>query len=197
MNPQPPSSAPTDAAEPSIGIVADTRIEIGTGIGAGEVRTYRGRTLQELIPQIKAELGPGAIILREREGVTGGVGGFFAQRCVEIDAQAAPRVSVYADDLDDDLDLDLDLDLDEKLEEELDGPASAEATTAGATTPGAATAGAATAGEPRFDEATFAARLEQAALGQNEPPAFIAFDELAAPVPQPEVAAAPEVIAEP
>ncbi len=64
----------------------------------GEVRTYRGRTVEELIPRIRAELGPGAMILRERQGLTGGVGGFFAKRCVEIDAQAAPRLSVYADD---------------------------------------------------------------------------------------------------
>ncbi len=66
----------------------------------GEVRTYRGRTVEELIPRIRAELGPGAMILRERQGLTGGVGGFFAKRCVEIDAQAAPRLSVYADDED-------------------------------------------------------------------------------------------------
>ncbi|HLI58321.1 MAG TPA: hypothetical protein VKV21_01515 [Solirubrobacteraceae bacterium] len=69
-----------------------------TDIRPGEVRTYRGRTLEELIPQIRAELGPGAMILRERQGLTGGVGGFFAKRCVEIDAQAAPGLSVYADD---------------------------------------------------------------------------------------------------
>jgi flagellar biosynthesis GTPase FlhF len=66
------------------------------------VRTYRGRTIEELIPRIRAELGPDAIILREREGLMGGIGGFFAQKCVEIDAQAAPRVNVYADDLEDD-----------------------------------------------------------------------------------------------
>lgn len=66
----------------------------------GEVRTYRGRTVEELIPKIRAELGPGAMILRERQGLTGGVGGFFAKRCVEIDAQSAPRLSVYADDED-------------------------------------------------------------------------------------------------
>jgi hypothetical protein len=65
------------------------------------VRTYRGRTIEELIPRIRAELGPDAIILREREGLMGGIGGFFAQKCVEIDAQAAPRVNVYADDLED------------------------------------------------------------------------------------------------
>ena len=64
----------------------------------GGVRTYRGRKLEDLIPQIRAELGPDAIILRQREGLMGGVGGFFAQKCVEVDAQAAPRVDVYDDD---------------------------------------------------------------------------------------------------
>ncbi len=73
----------------------------GERSSAGQVRTYRGRTIEELIPQIREELGPDAIILREREGLTGGIGGFFAQRCVEIDAQAAPRLSVYDDDFDD------------------------------------------------------------------------------------------------
>ena len=63
------------------------------------VRTYRGRKLEELIPQIRAELGPDAIILRQREGLMGGVGGFFAQKCVEVDAQAAPkRVDIYDED---------------------------------------------------------------------------------------------------
>jgi flagellar biosynthesis GTPase FlhF len=57
----------------------------------GGVRTYRGRKLEDLIPQIRSELGPDAIILRQREGLMGGVGGFFAQKCVEVDAQAAPR----------------------------------------------------------------------------------------------------------
>jgi flagellar biosynthesis GTPase FlhF len=68
------------------------------------VRTYRGRKLEDLIPQIRAELGPDAIILRQREGLTGGVGGFFAQKCVEVDAQAAgerdpiPRIDIYDED---------------------------------------------------------------------------------------------------
>ena len=65
----------------------------------GGVRTYRGRKLEDLIPQIRAELGPDAIILRQREGLMGGVGGFFAQKCVEVDAQAAPkRVDIYDED---------------------------------------------------------------------------------------------------
>jgi flagellar biosynthesis GTPase FlhF len=64
----------------------------------GGVRTYRGRKLEDLIPQIRAELGPDAIILRQREGLMGGVGGFFAQKCVEVDAQAAQRVDIYDED---------------------------------------------------------------------------------------------------
>jgi flagellar biosynthesis GTPase FlhF len=65
------------------------------------VRTYRGRKLEDLIPQIREELGPDAIILRQREGLMGGVGGFFAQKCVEVDAQAGthqPRVDIYDED---------------------------------------------------------------------------------------------------
>ena len=62
------------------------------------VRTYRGRSLTELIPQIRAELGDDAIILREREGLIGGVSGFFAKRCVEVDARRAARIDVYDDD---------------------------------------------------------------------------------------------------
>ena len=58
------------------------------------VRTYRGRTLEEILPQIRAELGPDAIILREREGLVGGVGGFFAQRFVEVDARRGEGQSI-------------------------------------------------------------------------------------------------------
>lgn len=49
------------------------------------VKTYRGASLAEVAPQIRAELGDSAMILRQREGVTGGIAGFFAKRCVEID----------------------------------------------------------------------------------------------------------------
>src|SRR5581483_8943055 len=68
------------------------------------VRTYRGRKLEDLIPQIRAELGPDAIILRQREGLMGGVGGFFAQKCVEVDAQAGSgreshqKIDIYDED---------------------------------------------------------------------------------------------------
>jgi flagellar biosynthesis GTPase FlhF len=40
-----------------------------------------------VLPQIKADLGPDAEIIRQREGLTGGVGGFFQRACVEVDAR--------------------------------------------------------------------------------------------------------------
>ena len=76
------------------------------------VRTYRGRTLEEILPQIREELGSDAIILREREGLVGGVGGFFAQRFIEVEARRGgesaepePRssggIDIYDEDDDD------------------------------------------------------------------------------------------------
>lgn len=59
-------------------------------------KTYRGETIEELLPQIRAELGPDAVVLRQREGLAGGVAGFFQKRCVEVDARpGVPRVDVY------------------------------------------------------------------------------------------------------
>ena len=60
-----------------------------------ETKTYRGRTLDELLPQIREELGSDAIVLRRREGLAGGVGGFFQRPYVEVEARAA-----QADDAD-------------------------------------------------------------------------------------------------
>ena len=61
-------------------------------------RTYRGASLEEILPRIKAELGPDAVITRRREGLTGGLGGFFQRQFVEVEAQAgAARVNVVDD----------------------------------------------------------------------------------------------------
>ncbi len=61
-----------------------------------EPRTYRGRDLDELLPKIREELGADAIVLRQRDGLDGGIGGFFQKRCVEVVARpAAPRVNRY------------------------------------------------------------------------------------------------------
>jgi flagellar biosynthesis protein FlhF len=62
-----------------------------------DVRTFRGESLEELLPQIREELGPDAVILRQRDGLTGGVAGFFQKRCVEVDARAGTkRIDTYA-----------------------------------------------------------------------------------------------------
>jgi flagellar biosynthesis protein FlhF len=61
-----------------------------------EPRTYRGSDLEELLPKIREELGPDAIVLRQRDGLDGGIGGFFQRRCVEVVARrAAPGVNLY------------------------------------------------------------------------------------------------------
>lgn len=41
-----------------------------------------------LLARIRTELGPDAVIVRQREGLVGGVGGFFQKRCVEVDARS-------------------------------------------------------------------------------------------------------------
>ncbi len=64
----------------------------------GQTKTYRGASIEKLLPQIRAELGPEAVIVRRREGLVGGLGGFFQKRCVEVDARAGgPRIDVYDD----------------------------------------------------------------------------------------------------
>jgi flagellar biosynthesis GTPase FlhF len=68
-----------------------------------ETKTFRGRSLEEVLPQIKADFGPDAEIVRQREGLTGGVGGFFQRTCIEVDARpgeepvATPRFDAYDD----------------------------------------------------------------------------------------------------
>ena len=58
-----------------------------------ETRTYRGGSLEELLPQILAELGPEAVITKQREGVVGGLGGFFGKRCVEVEVEVPQQVA--------------------------------------------------------------------------------------------------------
>ena len=54
-----------------------------------DTKTFRGRSIEELLPKIRAELGPDAIVLRRREGLAGGVGGFFQKSYVEVEARPA------------------------------------------------------------------------------------------------------------
>ncbi|MGO9791320.1 MAG: hypothetical protein ACLP8S_18025 [Solirubrobacteraceae bacterium] len=63
------------------------------------VRTYRGKKLEDILPRIREELGADAIVLREREGLVGGFGGFFAQRFIEVQARrGGPSIDVYDED---------------------------------------------------------------------------------------------------
>ena len=63
-------------------------MEASTSNGPDDVKTFRGRSLEELLPQIRAELGPDAIVLRRREGRDEKAGGFFQRPFVEVDARA-------------------------------------------------------------------------------------------------------------
>ena len=64
--------------------------------GRDDPITYRGSDLDELLPKIRQELGPDAIVIRQREGLGGGVAGFFQKRCVEVVARrATPGLDAY------------------------------------------------------------------------------------------------------
>lgn len=63
------------------------RAAVESKVAMNETKTFRGRSLEEVLPLIKADLGPDAEIVRQREGLTGGVGGFFQRACVEVDAK--------------------------------------------------------------------------------------------------------------
>src|SRR5918997_2568122 len=54
-----------------------------------DAKTFRGRSLETVLPQIREELGADAIVLRRREGLAGGVGGFFQKSYVEVEARPA------------------------------------------------------------------------------------------------------------
>jgi flagellar biosynthesis protein FlhF len=49
-----------------------------------KLKTYVGRSLEELAPQIREDLGDDAVILSQRQGLKGGVGGFFSTKSIEV-----------------------------------------------------------------------------------------------------------------
>ncbi len=74
----------------------EAKARLGNGRGGSSTRVYRGRTVEELIPRIERDLGADAIVVRRREGLTGGVLGFFQHPWVEIEAvPGSPGVDVY------------------------------------------------------------------------------------------------------
>jgi flagellar biosynthesis GTPase FlhF len=53
-----------------------------------EMKTFRGLSWAEVEAKVRAELGDDAVVVRQREGLSGGVGGFFQRRLYEVDALA-------------------------------------------------------------------------------------------------------------
>jgi flagellar biosynthesis GTPase FlhF len=53
-----------------------------------EIKTFRGLSLAEVEAKVRADLGDDAVVVRQREGLSGGVGGFFQRRLYEVDAMA-------------------------------------------------------------------------------------------------------------
>jgi hypothetical protein len=84
------TATPTDVRERHAGVAAEPEQLSGAAGAEPERRTYRGRELAELLPRIRAELGPDAVVTCQREGLVGGIRGFFAQRFVEVEAMSAP-----------------------------------------------------------------------------------------------------------
>ncbi len=62
----------------------------GGRVSQGPTRMFRGTSIEEILPRIRAELGPDAVITRQREGLKGGFAGFFAE---EVRRDRSPRRS--------------------------------------------------------------------------------------------------------
>jgi flagellar biosynthesis protein FlhF len=75
--------------------IASATIEQGH-TADGDTRVYRGRSIDELIPRIEAELGTDAIVVRRKRGLEGGIGGFFQRPFVEVEAKpGTARFDMY------------------------------------------------------------------------------------------------------
>jgi flagellar biosynthesis GTPase FlhF len=78
--------------------MSETLMATAPSAGDAPTKTYRGTSIEELLPRIRADLGPEAVIISRREGLIGGFAGFFQKRCIEIDARpGGPRIDVYDD----------------------------------------------------------------------------------------------------
>ena len=60
-------------------------------------KTFRARSLTDALAQVRDELGPDAVVVRRREGLEGGVAGFFQKAVVEIEALPGGAALAAAD----------------------------------------------------------------------------------------------------
>jgi flagellar biosynthesis protein FlhF len=60
-------------------------------------KTFRASNLTEALAQVRAELAPDAVVIRRREGLHGGVAGFFQKAVVEIEAHAGGGIDLRDD----------------------------------------------------------------------------------------------------
>src|SRR3954447_6668022 len=70
--------------------------------GQQNTYTFRGRSLDELVPKIREQLGDDAIIVARRETTSGGVGASSALREIEVDVRpphATGTATAFADEL--------------------------------------------------------------------------------------------------
>jgi flagellar biosynthesis protein FlhF len=95
-HPAAPRDATPDGARPRS---SRHRERPGSAPGDFAPRIYRGRSVDELIPRIVAELGEDAVVIRHHRGLTGGFAGFFQRPFVEIEARrGAPGIDLYDED---------------------------------------------------------------------------------------------------
>jgi flagellar biosynthesis GTPase FlhF len=64
---------------------------------SASTKTFRAATLTDALAQVRAELGPEAVVVRRREGLHGGLAGFFQKAVVEIEAHAGGGVDLRDD----------------------------------------------------------------------------------------------------
>jgi flagellar biosynthesis GTPase FlhF len=62
-------------------------------------KTYRASTLTDALAQVRAELGADAVVVRRREGLHGGLAGFFQKAVVEIEAHSGAGIDLRDDDV--------------------------------------------------------------------------------------------------
>jgi flagellar biosynthesis GTPase FlhF len=65
---------------------------------SASTKTFRASSLTDALAQVRAELGPDAVVVRRREGLHGGVAGFFQKAVVEIEAHSGAGIDVRDDD---------------------------------------------------------------------------------------------------